>query len=122
MLELVVYAPEKIAGKALCQLLEKRNFQPKYLQKQEDLLDAIRYGLVNVVILDMSSPMDVSRDLEDIIGDDLAVIIVTPYVLEEEELAYYKNHGFYMLEKPIILNDLTKLICQVFSKISGENL
>ncbi len=117
--DLVVYAPEKISGVALCELLKRRRFTPKYFQTPEELLGNIRFGLASIIILDLSSMPELTEELKEILKigeeDEVPIIMLTPYALNEEELSPFHERGYYIMEKPISLDDLVLLIQKLAS-------
>ena len=109
---LAVYVPEKIAGQALCQLLKRRSLTPQYFQDTDALLEDVRFGLVDLIVLDLSAIPRVSKDLAAILAilHDIPVIMVTPYATTEKETANFRDNGYHLLEKPIRLDEMVRLI------------
>ncbi len=113
--ELLVYARNDIAGKALCQLLRMRDLKPIALIGMEDLIEKIRFGLGDIVILDLPSIATMREDLNDLlnISSETSVIMLTPYGTEDKELEIFRREGYYFFPKPICINDLIALIGQL---------
>lgn len=110
---LVVYAPQKIEGQALCRLLRRRSLNPQLFQKVgADLLENARFGKIGVIILDLSSLPDIDEDIEVVLemAQDVPVIMLTPYVADAPELQPYQRRGYHTLEKPIVMERLLSLV------------
>ena len=113
--QLLVYTPDKIAGTTLCRLLKHRCLQPFHHDNSEAVIDTIRFGQAGIVILDLSSVATVTtitKDIEDILtfAEGIPVIVLTPYAKNAREMEPFRRRGYYLLEKPISLDDLIKLI------------
>lgn len=110
--ELVIYAPQKAAGQALCRLLERQKFQPRYLQSLEDLLDKLRFGYGGIIILDISSALEMNEELDNVLklAEEIPIILVSPYGSDEQELTRFKGRGYHFIEKPISIPKLVELI------------
>ena len=116
--DLVVYAPDKIAGIVLCRFLKKRDMEPFYYNDEEDFLKKIRFGIAEIIILDFSSfssMCEIVRDIENIMiyTQGIPVIIITPYSSNEKELAHFNNKGYHIIEKPVCIEHLASLISQL---------
>lgn len=118
MLELAVYTPHKIAGEALCRLLQRRHLQPRYFQDMEELLEKVRMGETAAIILDLSSVPQTSEEIENIrlLSEEIPVIMATPYGSEDRELEHFQQKGYHLLEKPIHLPELLKIIRSLTSE------
>jgi len=111
----VIYNPDKSSGNALCTLLRRRDLKPVHYTKAEDILQKIRFGAVSILVLDFSSLSSMSaltKDIEEILEfvEKIPVIILSPYSYEESEVKMLQKQGYYIMEKPIVLEKLVSLI------------
>lgn len=113
--QLVIYAVDKIAGQALCSLLRRRNLNPKYLQTTDELFEYFRLSSPCVIIVDLSSMSEMDNQLQEILQmtEDSPVILLTPYELNEKDIAPLQTKGYHMLEKPVVFARLIDLIRQL---------
>ena len=113
---LMLYAPEKSTGLALCRLMKRRSLEPEYYDNAEDILEKIRFGAAGTIILDCSSfpSMNaITKEIEEILSsaEGIPLIIITPY--SEKEMENFRKRGYYIVEKPICLDHLVTLIKQI---------
>lgn len=111
----MIYNPDKSSGNALCNLLRRRDLKPIHCTKAEDILQKIRFGAAAILVLDFSSLPSMSaltKDIEEILElvEKIPVIILSPYSHEESEMKLLQKQGYYIMEKPIVLEKLVALI------------
>ena len=113
MSELLLYSSNKNTGKALCRLLNKHNFVPVLLKTTEDLLEKIRFGQADVVVLDITSISLLCSELYDFfeMAEDIPIIILTPYDIFAQEIKHIrKKEHCYFIVKPISTDKLANLL------------
>jgi DNA-binding NtrC family response regulator len=105
---LLVYTPEKIAGVALCRLLKLRHVNAVYYETPEKALEQIRFGVVDIIILDFPSTSMKIQDMEDILtfAEEIPVILLTPYSMDDKEVQHFQNRGYHIIEKPVCMDSL----------------
>lgn len=120
---LIVYTPDKRSGSALCRLLKLKleHLLTMYLQNTEAVIEEIRYGTDGIIIMDFSSISSMENIIEDIeevvsLADNLPIIMLTNYSVDEEEIANFQERGFHILQKPICLETLISLIGELSEK------
>lgn len=123
MSELMIYTPEKRAGQALSLLLKRRLLAPLYSSNLDDLLDSVRFGRANVIVLDLSSTPEIDCALEEVLdmAEGTSIIMVTPYATNEDVLERFHQRGYHILEKPICLDQLVALIQKLSTTPSQDN-
>lgn len=114
MSNLFVYNPDKVSGIALCTLLKLKGQPSIYYEDWEAIVAKIRFISSGVLIIDCGSLPDIFMLLQDLIPiihtSDIMIILLTPFSNHEQEIQNLRQQGYFLLEKPVILNELIGLI------------
>jgi len=116
--ELFVYNPDQVAGLALCNLLRLRKWEPIYYANAEQLAEKLRFATSGILILDCASfsiLSNILKDLKLLVGT-VPVILLTPFAQNEKEIQRLQQQGYHVLEKPVVLDELVKMIQQIGEK------
>ncbi|WP_372366603.1 hypothetical protein [Candidatus Uabimicrobium sp. HlEnr_7] len=118
MSQLLLYSSDKGSGNALHRLLNNHNFNLTLLQKTEELVEKIRFGQADVVVLDLNSISCLYSELRIFfeMAEDIPVVILTPYDLCAQEIKNIpQNELCHFLSKPISTTQLEKLLTELIS-------
>ncbi len=116
---LLVYNPDKVAGTALCNLLRLRNLSPIYYGDWETVVAKVRFLSLGVLLIDCGSLAEIFMFLQDLIPivntSEVTIILLTPLSHNEKEIQNLEHQGYFVFEKPVILNDLIMAINKTLS-------
>lgn len=118
MSQLLLYSSDKNSGNALYRLLNNHNFDLVLLRETRELVEKIRFGQADVVVLDINSIGCLYSELSDFfeMAEDIPVVILTPYDLCAQEIKNIpQNELCYFMSKPISTKQLEELLTKLLS-------
>ncbi len=128
-LPVLVVDDEKTACESACEILKSLNMDAEYVLSGDDAIKRILDARASardfsVVILDWKMPekdgIDTAREIRDILGDEIPIIILSAYDWAEIESEATDAGVDAFIEKPLFKSRLTKVLKDVLGLGSDE--